>query len=188
MPESPSSTKPVSWKRVRKVLRSLFAHRTRPVLLLIGTVAGALALPATERTRAADEEPQEKKRATQKFMREKLKDAQQVLEGIATEDFKMIAQGAKHMEVMSRAAEWQIVGGPVYAQHSAEFREACEQMSRRAEAGNLDGAGLAYLRATMACINCHKFLRETRIVMNPLPTDELLVTEKRAGLLDRTSP
>ena len=158
-------------------------------LLVNGLIVGALALSATTRIIAADKEQQEKKSATQIFMREKLKDAQQVLEGIATEDYKMIARAAKHMEVMSRAAEWQIVGGPVYAQHSAEFRQACEQMSRRAEAGNLDGAGLAYLRATMACINCHKFLRETRLALNLPHHDVLLATEKlKARLPSETLP
>ena len=97
------------------------------------------------------------------FMRAKLKYAQQVLEGLATEDFKLIKQGADDMQLMSRAAEWSIVEGPIYAELSAEFRRCCEQLAERAKAKNIKGATMSYMQLTMACVNCHDFVRSTKV-------------------------
>lgn len=100
------------------------------------------------------------------FMREKLKHSHDVLDGLCTEDLELVAKSAAKMVEMSQASDWVVIQGPVYAQHSAEFREACEQMGKMARDNNLDGASLAYLRVTMSCMSCHKFVRSVRIAAN----------------------
>lgn len=110
-----------------------------------------------------------KQTPTKTFMREKLKDAQKVLEGLATEDFKLIKEGAEHMKVMSQAVEWHIIEGPVYAEHSAEFRRCCEQLAKRADDKNMHAATLSYMQLTMACVNCHSFVRSTQVAGNAPP-------------------
>ena len=97
-------------------------------------------------------------------MRAKLTDAQQVLEGLTTEDFSMIEKGAEHMQAMSRATDWNLITGPEYQLHSAEFRRCCEELVKRAKQKNLDACALSQLQLTMSCINCHRFVRSTRIV------------------------
>lgn len=124
---------------------------------------------------AADKAPKVKETPTEKFMRAKLADSQKVLEGITTENFKLIEEGADHMAVMSRAQQWSVIPGPEYLQHSNEFRRCCEDLKKRAEKRNLDACALSHLQLTMSCINCHKFVRSTRIVKNDkrhhLPSD-----------------
>lgn len=100
------------------------------------------------------------------FMREKLKHSHDVLDGLCTEDLELVAKSAAKLVEMSQASDWVVIQGPVYAQHSAEFREACTQMEKMAKDGNLDGASLAYLRVTMSCMSCHKFVRSVRIAAN----------------------
>ncbi|WLD11367.1 hypothetical protein [Planctellipticum variicoloris] len=100
------------------------------------------------------------------FMREKLKHSQDVLDGLCTEDLELVEKSATKLVEMSQASDWVVIQGPVYAQHSAEFREACEQMGKMAKDNNQDGASLAYLRVTMSCMSCHKFVRSVRIAAN----------------------
>lgn len=133
--------------------------RVKGAVFAMGLVAGSIWL--SEGLQA--EKPEKPVNPAKTFMREKLKDAQKVLEGLATEDFKLIKEGAAHMQVMSRATEWHIVEGPVYAEYSAEFRRCCEQLAKRAEEKNAKAATLSYMQLTLACVNCHEFVRSTRV-------------------------
>jgi cytochrome c556 len=98
-------------------------------------------------------------RATKEFMRDKLEVAQKVLEGIAMEDFDAIAAKAQRLSAMSQEAPWQVFENPDYAQHSATFRRQADALVRSAKDKNIDGATLAYVRLTMSCVDCHKFVR-----------------------------
>lgn len=100
-----------------------------------------------------------KSRATKEFMRDKLELAQRILEGLANEDYDlMIAKGTR-LSAMSQEAGWQVFENPEYADHSQTFRRNVDGLVRAARNKNLDGATLAYVRITMNCVECHKFVR-----------------------------
>lgn len=99
-----------------------------------------------------------------KFMRAKLASSQKILEGLVTEDYKLIAKGADNLKVMSRAAEWQVFRDPTYQRHSDTFRRAANDMIKQAKDENVDGATLTYVRVTMSCVNCHNYVRSVRTV------------------------
>ena len=105
----------------------------------------------------------------QEFMRAKLDHSQRVLEGLAVEDFDMIAKHSQDLSLLSLAASWQVVQTPEYAQHSLEFRRATDAMTAAAKKKNLDGAALAYVEVTMKCVNCHKYVRGVRMAAAPAP-------------------
>ena len=94
------------------------------------------------------------------FMRAKLAHAQDVLAGLALEDFDAIARGAQELALASQAASWQVLQTPEYARQSAEFRRSCETLKKTAKEGNLDGAALAWMEVTMKCVQCHKYVRD----------------------------
>jgi cytochrome c556 len=98
-------------------------------------------------------------RATKEFMRDKMELAQKVLEGLALEDFALITAKAQRLSSMTQEAPWQAFENPDYAQHSATFRRQADALVRAAKDKNLDGATLAYVRLTMSCVDCHKFVR-----------------------------
>ena len=98
-------------------------------------------------------------RATKEFMRDKMELAQKVLEGLALEDFDLIAAKAQRLSAMSQEAPWQVFENPDYAQHSAAFRREADALARAAKKKNIDAATLAYMRLTMNCVDCHKFVR-----------------------------
>lgn len=97
------------------------------------------------------------------FMRVKLKHSQNVLEGLTTEDFDMIAKNAQDISLLSQAAEWQVLQTEAYAARSAEFRRTADELTRAAQEKNLDEATLKYLDLTMKCVDCHKYLRGVRL-------------------------
>jgi hypothetical protein len=135
-------------------------------LLTTGWAAG----PQEKKDKPAQKEEKEES-GVARFMRAKLASSQQVLEGLVTEDFKLVKTGAKRMQIMSRAAEWQVIGGPVYEQYSSDFRRSAEDLVKQAEKKNVDGATLTYMRLTMNCVNCHRFVRESKVAGLALPPE-----------------
>lgn len=97
------------------------------------------------------------------LMKKKLEHAQQVLEGIALNDFDKIAAGAGDLIQTSKAAEWRVLKTAPYEVYSTEFRAAAETMRQNAKVKNLDGAALAYVELTLTCVKCHKHVREVRM-------------------------
>jgi cytochrome c556 len=97
------------------------------------------------------------------FMRLKLEHSKDVLEGLATEDFGMIARGAQEMSLLAQASTWQVLQTPEYNQQSMEFRRTADAITRAAQDENLDGAALAYVELTMKCVTCHKYVRGVRM-------------------------
>ena len=93
------------------------------------------------------------------FMREKLALSQQVLEGLALEDFSLIVTKATKLSAMSRQADWRAYENPEYEQQSQIFRRHVETLAKAAREKDLDAATLAYVRMTMSCVDCHKFVR-----------------------------
>ena len=98
-------------------------------------------------------------RATKELMREKLELSQRVLEGLATEDYDLIIAKGTRLSAMSKEADWRMFENPDYDLQSAIFRRHVNSLVKAAKDGNLDAATLAYVRVTMSCVDCHKFVR-----------------------------
>jgi cytochrome c556 len=94
------------------------------------------------------------------FMRIKLTHSQDVLEGLAVEDFDLIDRGAQQLSLTSEDASWQVLQTEDYARMSADFRRSCDRLRAAARGKNLDGAALAWMEVTMKCVQCHKYIRD----------------------------
>ncbi len=110
---------------------------------------------------AAADQPNEE--AVRIFMRGKLDSAKDVLEGLVTEDFDQIAKAADRMLVMSKRAEWNVIKNERYAQYSAEFQRANEQLAAAGREKKIDAAALAWVQVTMNCVNCHQHARGVKV-------------------------
>lgn len=97
------------------------------------------------------------------FMRAKLTHSQRVLEGLATENYELIAKHAQELSLLSQAATWQVLQTAEYRDRSTEFRRSADALSEAARKKNLEGAALAYVDVTMKCVNCHKYVRHVRM-------------------------
>jgi hypothetical protein len=97
------------------------------------------------------------------LMRAKLNYSQQIVGGLALENFEQIAKNAQELARMSHATNWQVFRTEEYVMHSGEFRRAVESLRAQANKKNLEGAVLAYFDVTMKCVNCHKYMRGVRM-------------------------
>ena len=97
------------------------------------------------------------------FMRTKLEFSKNVLEGLTLENYDAIAKNAKALKRLSEAAEWEVPTIPNatdYVAFTSEFQRHTDELLQKAKDKNIDGATLAYLRLTMNCVKCHKYVRE----------------------------
>ena len=105
-----------------------------------------------------------------KLMVEKLKNAQTLLEGLATNDFEKITASTSELIRISKEAEFfSAHKTPMYEVHTNNFRRAAETIMQKAKDKNLEGATLAYVDMTVTCIRCHQHTREIRNTSLPLP-------------------
>lgn len=97
------------------------------------------------------------------FMRKKLDACNQVLEGLVTEDGKMVATGASTLNEMSNAEKWRVSNDLVYRQFSEEFQRSTKKLRAAAEKENFDDVALKWIDTTMSCVECHKWVRGMRV-------------------------
>src|SRR5262245_31762878 len=127
--------------------------------LLGGTFLLAAVLAGVAHTSSQAQEPQPRA----KFMRQKLEYSQKILEGLALEDYNLLAREAKALKLMSQAAEWEVPTIPNVEQYlplTTDFQRLCDELSAKARDKNLDGATLVFTQLTVNCVKCHKYVRD----------------------------
>jgi len=133
-------------------------HRIAILIVCSLALAGWLDRTKSEEPRAgAEDRPQ-----PSIWMKKKLEYAEQVLAGLASEDFDQISRSAKAMNALSQIENWVHATRPNYRTQLTIFRDANEQLIARANDSDLDGATLAYLQLTLSCVNCHKAVRDAK--------------------------
>jgi hypothetical protein len=136
--------------------------------MIVGIVIVTGAFALNDRSQAGDK-PDEKAAkkppgptTTQVLMKDKLANANKALEGLAVADFDKIAESAQMMRMISRAASWYVIGSDEYSLISKNFQEQAGDLERHAKEKNLDAASLDYMRITVTCVQCHKYMRDYR--------------------------
>lgn len=101
--------------------------------------------------------------STRQAMKFKLHYSQSILEGIATENFALIATNAVNLSRLSQSAEWAVRQTADYQRLTREFSQAADNLHERALKQNVDGATVAYFQLTVSCVNCHRYLRDAKM-------------------------
>lgn len=120
-----------------------------------------MVLPALVAT-SANRSEKETADATPEVMRQKLGHSQQVLRGLALQDFTILRTNATRLVRLSHTSGWQARQSPEYELFTMEFRRAAEALAAAADAGNIDAATVAYTQMTFSCVSCHKYMRAGR--------------------------
>jgi hypothetical protein len=92
-------------------------------------------------------------------MRRKLEYSQRILEGIVTEDFKLIRKNAEAMQELGRSKAFDGAKTTEYRAQFLIFDFANSELARLANEKKLDGAALAYTQLTLSCVKCHERVR-----------------------------
>ena len=127
---------------------------TGAILLLFQCTAVVQAQPQTPLT-------------TKEFMREKLEQSQKLLAALATEDYFTLEKVSQRLSEMTRDANWQAFQNPDYSAFSASFRGQANALTKAAKERNIDASTLAYVRVTMSCVDCHKWVRGRVVAKRP---------------------
>ncbi len=126
------------------------------------TLTFALALLWVSGLLAPLSSPAQEKDVLAQLMTDKLRNAQSLLEGLATRNFTKTSRSAEKLIQLSKTAEWLVIKTPRYEMHSNEFRRAAETIVQKSKEKNIDGVALAYVDMTLTCVRCHDYVREVR--------------------------
>jgi hypothetical protein len=157
--------------------KGFFMKRYLKAISAVAVLAGGLAVfaqaPPAKKEKAVKTAPAKKEDDKRNdaqddkdlvaFMRMKLNHSQKVLEGLVTEDFKLMADHSNQMALLVHDENWMVVETPDYRHHSADFQMVANRLTKAAREENLDGATLAYVDLMMSCVNCHKYTRGVRL-------------------------
>ena len=105
-------------------------------------------------------------RVAKEFMRDKLELAQKLLEGVTTEDWDLVVSKGTKLSAMTEEADWRVFENPHYDQQSRVFKQHVDSLVRAAKKKDSDAATLAYVRMTMSCVDCHKFVRGKLVALS----------------------
>jgi hypothetical protein len=100
-----------------------------------------------------------KQSAVKAFMHKKLHATQEILEGLALEDFEEILKGARVIKGMTVAAEFMVLEDADYVEFAQDFRRSVARLEKAGAEKKLDSATLAFMDVTMNCVECHKHVR-----------------------------
>jgi hypothetical protein len=129
--------------------------------------------PSDDKAKAAKTGPD--KTTGSELMKKKLEHAKKLLEGLAVNDFDLIAKSSAELMLISQKAEFVAAQKTKdYEVQTNDFRRALETITKKAKEKNLDGATLGYMDMTLACVRCHQSSREVKIGLLPLPRETVV--------------
>ena len=96
---------------------------------------------------------------TRQTMQLKLEYSQRVLEGIALEDFQLIAFNAERLKALSESSDWDVRRSADYQRYTADFARYAQSLVDAAGRKSVDAATVAFFQLTTSCIDCHRHLR-----------------------------
>jgi hypothetical protein len=112
----------------------------------------------------ARDDAEQRRKILASAMAKKLRHAHQLMTSLATEDFAQMAIDAGELKRIGETALMKASPNEDYIKYATEFSSVVEELGRRAKAHDLNGATLSYMRLTMNCVECHKYVRDKSIL------------------------
>ena len=133
-------------------------------VLLVAVLAAVASLSFCSDTCRSEEKKAVKPKeltSNQVLMRDKLKQMNEVLEGITLDYFDQVEEAAKTLRMISKATSWHVSDPtPRYNVLSRNFQEVATDLERHAKERNADAATLDLVRMNVTCAQCHQHMRE----------------------------
>lgn len=93
------------------------------------------------------------------FMRRKLAMVNKIVEGMATDDFKLVEEGGRELAKITESAAWLSDADPFYRHYSSNFEQSVRGLMKAAESKSPEKVTFAYLHVTISCTACHQHVR-----------------------------
>ena len=97
---------------------------------------------------------------TQMLMRQKLAAAHGLLDGLVREDYESLRKNADLVKSISKVSTWHKSDSEIFMNYARSFQNAADFLVTNAEAKNLEGISLGYVRVTLECVQCHTHVRD----------------------------
>lgn len=134
-------------------MRQMSWNKCALVVFLLG---GGVALLAAENKRTTA--PSDETEAA--LMRAKLASSQKMVEGLMTQDFRLVENGAQELEKICRATQWHAEEDQVYAHYRGELARTAKKLAELARDGDQDGAMYTFMHSVTTCMGCHDYCRD----------------------------
>ena len=103
--------------------------------------------------------------ATGRMMREKLAHAQRLLEALTTSNYAMLDRESTALSRLTQTPRWrEQLNTPEFRGFSDSFVKAATDLNAAAKSRDLDAAATAYASLVGACYQCHRHVKDARIV------------------------
>ncbi len=106
------------------------------------------------------------------LMQLKLETSKKILEGLALEDYDLIAKSARSLKLLSLEAGWNVIQTEEYATQSRDFRRTCDLIAEAAQKKEVGRAALGYVALTVRCVECHSYMRQHKVDVAQAPPVE----------------
>ncbi len=97
------------------------------------------------------------------LMRDKLDHAQKLLEALTTSNYGQLQTETDEMVAIAQSPRWNELKTPELAAFTDVFLQSVADLSADARRRDLDMAAVHYNAMTMACMQCHRRLKDMRI-------------------------
>ena len=93
------------------------------------------------------------------FMRQKLGYSENIVEGIALENYSLVISNGVQLKLMTQSNIWLELKHPVYLEKTDHFQADVTAMLDAARAANTPDLLKAYTQVTADCVDCHRTFR-----------------------------
>ena len=101
--------------------------------------------------------------ATRAVMHDKLELSHHVLDAIMTSNLAVLEHDAGTLARINERPGWMVLTTPEYARYSAAFITVAQDLAAAARDQDLDAAAVRYASMTMACYQCHRYVKSARM-------------------------
>jgi hypothetical protein len=126
----------------------------RPLLVAAIVTASAAAYPPP----AAAQTQQ-----TERVMRQKLAESQQLLAAVVTSDWAALDRHARALQGLTNQRGWDVMRAPEYREQTAAFQRAIQAVTDAAGERDQRTAVTAYTGLVASCVECHRYLARARL-------------------------
>ena len=81
-----------------------------------------------------------------------------------TSDYMTLERHSADLARLTQTQAWSVLKSPEYARQSSAFVQAAEDLVDAAKRRDLDAAAMHFMTTTQTCFECHRFVKNSRIV------------------------
>jgi len=100
---------------------------------------------------------------TNRVMRQKLAESQQLLGALVTSDWRALASHSQALQTLTMQPGWDVLRLPEFHNYTTAFQKAIQAVADAAGTRDQRNALTAYNALVSSCVECHRYVARARI-------------------------